>query len=1482
MKILVSTLLMACVVPISMQAQTLHKVRTDMAETLPKVDNAKLKRVRHGIFNDKTPQRWTGQKPLPIVPKNFNTTHKSQAATPLYTTAAGTKLYGNVIYAKSWEDLLNSGAQSFPFGIYSFTANDNTTFTPIVESNDLYANGGAYYNDGTYHFVTRYTDPFTNEEKVVYYEYDANTWERTTKEAYDDATLVASDLTYDPVNDQVDGCFVNDNGDGWVLGYVDYSMQYRYAANEDLGDLRMVGMAANEDGEIYGIGSDGILYKIDGDTFDYEQVGETGVSVSTAPQSAAFDPKTGILYWAAQLSDGTATLYTVDTETGAATKVTDFNDAQEVTGLYILLPEASDEAPAAVTTLSASFTNGSTTGTVSFTAPTTTYDGSQLEGTITYAISINGEEKATGTTTPGAVVTANVENAPEGTATIEVTLSNDKGKSPKAQTSMWIGPDEPLEPKAITVTANEAQGTVALSWQAPTAGVHDGYVNASDITYTVTRQPDDTIVAKGIKATTFTDHLPANKPLTAYYYNVKAVNGKHEGKSASSARVVYGDALQAPYFEDFDSRSSFDLFTVIDNNHDGSTWNYGYQDARYFGSEKNDADDWLITPAIHLKNDRSYVIGFKFKAASETYTEKLAMAIGTGDNPTTYDVMLEPTEFNSSSNLTYEQEITTGEEGDYHLGFHALSEKNNWTISVDSISIAEGTLFAAPGKATNITVTPADKGALKADIAFDAPTKSYKAGPLTTALDSVELMRDGKVINVFRNVNPGDHLTFTDDKPSNGNHEYSVVAYNNSGRGAEASATAWIGIDTPLMPTNIKIKDQTNNFLITWDAPTSTVGEHGGYADLSSLKYNVYDRNGNNMIRNITDRQFSDKLSARTGEQYLLYYGVAAANAGGIGELGTSNYIVAGTPYKLPFHEGFPNGGMENKMWWFGAKYDGGDFLINYDGGNESTPGSTFFQASEQGGEGYLNSGKIDISTASRPGLLFYYYAVPGKDVRISVGAKVQTDSVAHLGTIDMASDNGKVGWRPAFFDLTPLKDAKYITLAFVGGGNDTNTRFVIDDINVRDFKARDLSAELQDPAVVRMGQDNAISASVKNNGVEAVDGWKAMLYADGEPVDSLSGEEIEAFADTILTFNYHPSVTETKDSVQLLAKVTFGADEGEISYTTKAVNVRTSKPDYPVATELTVQENQNTATLNWTAPVIDNKPVTDDFESYEPWITDGIGNWTVYDGDGVNTMQYSDIWIPNAGKPMAFEVFDTRYETLDLGFRKFLTPHSGNQYLVAFDPSPSYADKANDWLISPKLSGKAQTINFFAKSMASLYPETFEVLYSTTTSDQAAFTSLQTIQNVPGGLNWTEYNIDLPEGARYFAIRVVSVANDALAFMLDDITYAPATLVIEGYNIYRDGKLVATAGANATTFSIESDGKTRHSYQLSVVYDQGESLPVTATIVDGIDNIQIDKAHPANVYSLDGILVRDCATTLSGLPQGVYIIDGQKIVIGK
>ena len=41
-----------------------------------------------------------------------------------------------------------------------------------------------------------------------------------------------------------------------------------------------------------------------------------------------------------------------------------------------------------------------------------------------------------------------------------------------------------------------------------------------------------------------------------------------------------------------------------------------------------------------------------------------------------------------------------------------------------------------------------------------------------------------------------------------------------------------------------------------------------------------------------------------------------------------------------------------------------------------------------------------------------------------------------------------------------------------------------------------------------------------------------------------------------------------------------------------------------------------------------------------------------------------------------------------------------------------------------------------------------------------------------------------------------------------------------------------------------------------------------------------ISATHPANVYNVQGRMVRAKATTLEGLPQGVYIVNGRKIVI--
>ena len=62
---------------------------------------------------------------------------------------------------------------------------------------------------------------------------------------------------------------------------------------------------------------------------------------------------------------------------------------------------------------------------------------------------------------------------------------------------------------------------------------------------------------------------------------------------------------------------------------------------------------------------------------------------------------------------------------------------------------------------------------------------------------------------------------------------------------------------------------------------------------------------------------------------------------------------------------------------------------------------------------------------------------------------------------------------------------------------------------------------------------------------------------------------------------------------------------------------------------------------------------------------------------------------------------------------------HSGKQFLACFGADPeepvNVGDVRNDdWLISPMLSGDAQTISFYARSLDPYgSPETFEVLAS-------------------------------------------------------------------------------------------------------------------------------------------------------------------------
>ena len=199
-----------------------------------------------------------------------------------------------------------------------------------------------------------------------------------------------------------------------------------------------------------------------------------------------------------------------------------------------------------------------------------------------------------------------------------------------------------------------------------------------------------------------------------------------------------------------------------------------------------------------------------------------------------------------------------------------------------------------------------------------------------------------------------------------------------------------------------------------------------------------------------------------------------------------------------------------------------------------------------------------------------------------------------------------------------------------------------------------------------------------------------------------------------------------------------------------------------------------------------------DNFDSYDDFIIDNIGEWTMIDVDGAPTygievgtppnttaVEFENsgytgtaiIFNPSATDPMLDEDPDT-----EEGYE----PHSGDRSLnfiaaVAQNvDDPTLTGPNNDWMITPQitLGSAGNTLTFWAKSLTDAYGlERIRVAVSTTgntsTSDFTAISAGNYIQ-VP--TEWTQYTYSLDTYAGqdvYIAINYVS--DDAFILLTDD-----------------------------------------------------------------------------------------------------------------
>lgn len=1420
----------------------------------------------------------------PHVPHiELNTTSQAHKAAPARVTIAG--------YVP--------GNNKLAYGMYSIDAVSDPSMTLLYQDpmQRMVPNGGGTQYADRYYYVEWHYGIMGDEIFPHYGIVDTDSWTELYRSAMDlnpiDETSIAMDLTYCPADNRIYGIFedydvIFETYKYW-FGYLD---QYGDRVGIVELDRPFWAIASDSKGTIYAIDDNGALTRIDRTTGALSVVGRTGIKPKYL-QSAAFDFRTDRMYWSANGDDILSAIYTVDTATGAVSKVCSIPDDEMYFGIYIVEHNYADEAPFKPTDLTADFSRGSLSGTVSFRLPSTTYAGTALTGTMDYTVTLGGTPAATGNGAPGATVTVAVTAPAAAMYDIEVVASNAAGESPAVKTSLWIGDDMPGAPTKVTAVKNATNVTV--TWSTPEDCLHGGYLNPLTLKYNVVRWPDRTTLATGLTDCTYTDR-DMQVPIKEYWYEIQATADGKVGGSGMSGNVFLGAYYEVPFTENFAKADSWALFTTADVNDDGKEWLY-YDNSDVFGeagcaapSTRDRGDDWLMTAPIYLDADWQYVLTFDARSTSNSYAEEFEIALGDAANPDAMGRILIPrTEVKSSIYKPFTVTFSVPEDGLYHLGFHAVSPKyRNW-LFIDNISLDRGQELGAPAAVTDLTVTPAPLGGLKATISFTAPTRTVGEEKINVPMTAT-IYRGANEIGTVEGIAAGAPVTYDDTNPENGENDYIVVCSTPAGTSEPVMASAWVGIDIPSAPTDVKATTAADgSVVVTWQAPTT--GEHGGYIDPRAVVYYV--------ANSASEQPLAGPLSTFTYtdtkpgaiHRHLVYL-VAALNQIDVSEWGISNLVVVGQPHTLPYAESFADAQITAGPWAATVDSGDGEWQITASAGWNMGPQDkdggliAFYPEGFDDQQATLYSGKFDISKTAKPAMSFYYY----DNMNGAIDLKISADGGEYTTEQTIALSDWKQ-WRPVQIDLSKYLGSKYISVAFVALSQN-NKKVMLDNIRLFDDIAHDLTvADLVVPARMHLAKHAIVRVTAKNIGQEASGAFTVELLRNDTVVQTKAVADILE-PDQTYTASFEELPDESFGTeVRYQAHIVYADDQNQANNTSDEVTVKVKQPVLPPVTNLTMNVEDGKVNLAWSAPSLDDSTadaIVDDFEEYRAFTTTDFGEYLNIDGDGAETVGIQFANFPNPYAPKGWMVFNPVAAGLsvayDDGTPNYLAPASGDQYLIALCSHDYDLDMDvpnDDWLISPLLTGKAQTISFDVKRLGMNYEENFQVLVSSTGDSRADFTAIYDGNGKAPFEQWATISVAIPAGTKYFAIRCIS--NGAFALMLDNLTYtpaseAPADIELLGYNVYRDDQRVNESIVEAPTFVHALGTAPEYFYHVTAVYDRGESAPSErlSTRASGLESIATDGA--VTIAGTRGAILISGA---DGAVASVHTIDGRELYRG-
>ena len=620
-------------------------------------------------------------------------------------------------------------------GLYTFPVENSSSPTLVAKSEDVSAGAMAA---GTYYAAT-YTSGSPAMPKA-WNSVDLATGTMTKLSDFSEGSPLYVDMTYDYARNKLLGIYhYNANSTSVAeINPADGSVTATYA---DLPMMWMLGIAATYDGDIYLIGRSNTLtynlYRLD-DTRSLQTVGKVW-SMSDYMQSMEFDRKTGKLYWAGA-SRWEGYMLEVNISDGTCTKLASVGNNGELTGLYIPFKLAPDGTPAAASSFTVANPDHDGKVTLSFTVPSVTVDGKELGSVSGWKIMCDDQalDIPFESATPGNVMSVNAV-VEQGMHLFKVMFVNETGEGAAANCKTYVGVDTPAAPTGVKVTVDGSRAQ--LSWSPVTTGANGGWIDPSAITYNVFRNPDGKDIAKGLSATSVSDEV---SEMDVYQYVVTAVGAGKESAPAVSDMVALGDGMELPYSCSFNQPQDLVLWTSVDVNADGYTWQYtsnnGNPAMLVRSTYSYPCDEWLISPALKLEAGKEYKISYDEGAMNPDYPPVYKLFMGTSADPSALDKEICSQSVEAiypSHSIVYLPEVT--ESGAYYIGV-----RTQWAAGYPSLYFGNVKVEENHAARLVLTVVGSDgKPVADANVRFGSKSDAY----VTDA--------EGK-INVVE-IEPGDY-----------------------------------------------------------------------------------------------------------------------------------------------------------------------------------------------------------------------------------------------------------------------------------------------------------------------------------------------------------------------------------------------------------------------------------------------------------------------------------------------------------------------------------------------------------------------------------------------------------------------------------------------------------------------------------------------------------------------------------------------------